>query len=168
MILDEVLNFGRHNICIEQTDDETEIRIVIKDDNNSEYVFFVQNNANWVCLNKRDSIEGNRDRMNMVNISNGDSWEDIKAMLNEPASMTHKELLKASASHKDIRDSLVKYPEKVYWPTDKVCKHCGRRIVSLYYCSPAWTWEQLCGRAGILYICPYCKEDDHFDCEIMN
>lgn len=170
-ILGEVLDSDRYEIRVELTDDGTEIRIVIEDENNSEYIFFVLNNDIWAGLNERCSMEENRDRMNMVNISNGDysySWEDIRAMLNEPVPMTYKELLKAFASHKDIRDSLVKYPAKVFWPKDMVCKHCGRRIVSLFYSSPAWTWEQLCGRAGVLYICPYCKEADHFDCEIMN
>lgn len=143
VILDEALNSNRHNISIEQTDDDTEIRIVIKGDNNREYVFFMLDNDIWVCLNDGRSMEASLDRMNMINVSNGDSWEDIKAMLNKPAPMTYKELLKAFASHKDIRDSLVKYPEKVFWPKDMVCKHCGRRIVSLFYSSPAWTWEQL-------------------------
>lgn len=126
------------------------------------------NNEVLVYLNDGSPMEESRDRVNMVCVGHGDSWEKIKAKLNEPDPMMHEELLKAFSSHKDIRDSIVKYPEKVFWPKNMVCKHCGKRIVSLYYKSPAWTWEHLCGRAGLLYICPYCKEDDHFDCEIMN
>lgn len=132
------------------------------------YIAFIIRNKVCVYLNDGRPMEESLDRMNMVCVGHGDSWEKIKAKLNEPDPMTHVELLEAFASHKDIRDSIVKYPEKVFWPKDKVCKHCGKCIVSLYYSSPAWTWKQLCGRAGILYICPYCKEDDHFDCEEMS
>lgn len=132
------------------------------------YIVLIIRNKVWVYLDDGRPMEESRDRMNMVCVGHGDSWEKIKAKLNEPDPMTHEELLEAFASHKEIKDSIAKYPEKVFWPKDKVCKHCGKRIVSLYYKSPAWTWEHLCGRAGLLYICPYCKEDDHFDCEIMN
>lgn len=167
-ILCEVFDSCAHNVSVELTNEGNNIRVVIKDDDNRKYIIFMINNEVLVYLNDGSPMEESRDRMNMVCVSHGDSWEKIKAKLNEPDPMTHEELLEAFASHKEIKDSIAKYPEKVFWPKDKVCKHCGKRIVSLYYKSPAWTWEHLCGRAGLLYICPYCKEDDHFDCEIMN
>lgn len=165
-------SFKSPRVLVEKTDSGNGFRMVVDDsfgnDVNQKYIVFVNGNNVWVYLDDGRPMEESRDRMNMVRVGHGDSWEDIKAKLNEPDPMTHEELLEAFASHKDIRDSIAKYPEKVFWPKDKFCKHCGKRIVSLYYKSPAWTWEQLCGRAGLLYICPYCKEDDHFDCEIMN
>lgn len=98
-ILGEVLDSDGYDIRVELTDDEAEIRIVIEDENNSEYIFFVQNNGIWVCLNKGGLIEENRDKMNMVNLSNGDSWEVIKAKLNEPAPMTYRRLFKRLLHH---------------------------------------------------------------------
>lgn len=159
-------------VSVEKTDRGNGLRLKIKDSvDNVEtqmYIAFIINNKVWVYLDDGRPMEDSLDRMNMVCVGHGDSWEKIKAKLNEPNPMTQEELLEAFASHKDIRDSITKYPEKVFWSKDKFCKHCGKRMVSLYYESPAWTWEHLCGRAGLLYICPYCKEDDHFDCEIMN
>lgn len=159
------------NITVDKTDD-VGLRMQVEDSYGNSvsqmYIVLMIRNKVWVYLNDGRRAEESLDRMNMVCVGHGDSWEKIKAKLNEPDPMTHEELLEAFASNKDIRDSIAKYPEKVFWPKDKVCKHCGKRIVSLYYESPAWTWEQLCGRAGLLYICPYCKEDDHFECELMN
>lgn len=167
-ILCEAFGSCEHCVSVELMGEGDNIRVVIKDDNNREYIIFMHNNDIWVYLDDGRPMEGSRDRMNMVRVEHGDSWEKIKAKLNEPDPMTHEELLEAFGSHEDIRDSIAKYPEKVFWPKDKFCKHCGKHIVSLYYKSPEWTWEEMCGRAGFLYICPYCKENDHFDCEIMN
>ena len=167
-ILFEVFDSCENNVSVELMGEGDNIRVVIKDGNNRKYIIFMRNNDIWVYLNDGRPMEESRDRMNMVCVSHGDSWEKIKAKLNEPDPMTHEELLEAFGSQEDIRDSIAKYPEKVFWPKEKFCKHCGKRIVSLYYKSPAWTWEHLCGRAGLLYICPYCKEDERFDCEIMN
>lgn len=168
----EKYSFKSPHVIVEKTDSGNGFRMVVDDsfgnDVNQKYITLIIGNKVWVYLNDGRSMEESRDRMNMVCVGHGDSWEKIKAKLNEPDPMTHEEQLEAFGSHEDIRDSIAKYPEKVFWPKDKFCKHCGKRIVSLYYESPAWTWEQLCGRAGFLYICPYCKEDDHFDCEIMN
>ena len=159
-------------IKLDYTNDDSESRMVVEDcfgnSDTKTYIALTIGNKTWVYLDDGRPIGECRDRMNVVCVGHGDSWEKIKAKLNEPNPMTQEELLEVFASHKDIRDSITKYPEKVFWSKDKFCKHCGKRIVSLYYKSPAWTWEQLCGRAGLLYICPYCKEDERFDCEIMN
>lgn len=159
-------------VSVEKTDGASSLRLIVRDSAGNgdiqKYIAFIINNKVWAYLDDGRLIGESRDRMNMVCVGHGDSWEKIKAKLNEPDPMTHEELLEAFGSHEDIRDSIAKYPEKVFWPKDKFCKHCGKRIVSLYYKSPEWTWEEMCGRAGFLYICPYCKEYDHFDCEIMN
>jgi hypothetical protein len=46
------------------------------------------------------------------------------------------------------------------------CPGCGRSASELswvYFSSPAWTWEQLCGRAGWLVICRPCHlQVEHF------
>lgn len=167
-ILCEVFGSCEHSISVELTGEGDRIKIVVRDSNKRKYIIFMLNNDIWVHLNDGRQMEENRDRMNMVCVGHGDSWEKIKAKLNEPDPMTLSELIEAFASHPDIQDSLKEYPDKVFWPKDKVCKHCGKRIISLYYESPEWTWKEMCGRAGLLYICPYCKEDDHFDCETMN
>lgn len=168
MILCEVFDSCEHNVSIELMGEGDNVRVVIKDDNNREYIIFMLNNYIWAYHDDGRPIDENRDRMNMVRIEHGDSWKKIKAKLDAPDPMTLSELIEEFASHPDIQDSLKEYPKKVFWPRDKVCKHCGKRIVSLYYKSPEWTWKEMCGRAGLLYICPYCKEDDHFDCETMN
>lgn len=159
-------------VTLENSKGNSGSRMVVNDsfgnDVSQKYIVFVNRNKLWVYLDEGRPMEEYPDRMNMVCVNHGDSWEKIKAKLNEPDPMTHEELLEAFAAHPNIQESLRKHPEQVFWPKNKVCQHCGKRIVSLYYESPAWTWEELCGRAGLLYICPYCKEDDHFDCEIMN
>ena len=45
---------------------------------------------------------------------------------------------------------------------------CGDRLIAVNFSSPRWTWEKLCGRSGLLYICPVCKRQVKFDCRIMN
>ena len=45
---------------------------------------------------------------------------------------------------------------------------CGERLIAVNFYSPRWTWEKLCGRSGLLYICPVCKRQVKFDCRIMN
>lgn len=134
-------NLASPNVTIEKTDTGNGLQLKIKDsvdnDETQTYIAFIINNKVWMYLDDERSMEESLERMNIVCVSHGDSWENIKAKLNKPDPMTHKELLEVFASHPDIRDSIAKYPEKVFWPRDKVCKHCGKRIVSLYYTSPA-------------------------------
>lgn len=80
-----------------------------------------------------------------------------------------------------------KYPEcarKVFFPwrdilacmiakqklvlSERVCPDCGERMVTFYYTSPAWTWNSLCGRAGIMTICPGCPRQVKFSLTMMN
>ena len=52
--------------------------------------------------------------------------------------------------------------------SEKVCPDCGERMVVFHYTSPAWTWNCLCGRAGIMTICPNCPKQVKFSLTIMN
>lgn len=159
-------------VTVESVDGGIGFRLVVEDSygdsGTQKYLAFVMKTKVCVYLHDERQIEAGRPDLELVHVAYGDSWEEIKARLNAPDPMTQDELVEAFASYPDIQDSLKEHPEKIFWPKDKICKHCGKRIVSLYYESPAWTWEEFCGRAGILYICPYCKEDDHFECETMS
>ena len=51
------------------------------------------------------------------------------------------------------------------------CLKCGMQSDKLFWIefkSPKWTWENLCGRQGPISICPVCKIQVEFICEVMN
>jgi DNA-directed RNA polymerase subunit RPC12/RpoP len=49
------------------------------------------------------------------------------------------------------------------------CPYCGEKeVIWIYFKSPEWTWENLCGRAGPLAICPKCASQVKFVCCVMN
>jgi hypothetical protein len=51
------------------------------------------------------------------------------------------------------------------------CPGCGRSgsdLKWIYFSSPAWTWQRLCGRAGWLAICEPCHMQVAFFMEVMN
>lgn len=57
------------------------------------------------------------------------------------------------------------------WRTNikaEVCPKCGHHTLSLWFCSPTWTWRQLCGRAGNMTICPHCLKQMDFQLIVMN
>ena len=41
-------------------------------------------------------------------------------------------------------------------------------LITVYFKSPAWTWERLCGREGYLTICTKHKIQVDFICTVMN
>ena len=50
------------------------------------------------------------------------------------------------------------------------CPICGmpsEKLLWIYFDSPAWTWEKLCGRAGKLSICSDCHSQVEFICTDM-
>lgn len=53
-------------------------------------------------------------------------------------------------------------------PTIQKCPTCGHYTVGLWFSSPAWTWEHLCGRAGHMTICSHCGKQLSMDTCIMN
>ena len=48
------------------------------------------------------------------------------------------------------------------------CPVCGMGVKWIHFRSPAWTWEQLCGREGELALCLDCHKQWLFNCEEMN
>lgn len=48
------------------------------------------------------------------------------------------------------------------------CPKCGKELRWIHFCSPAWTWQHLCGRGGPLAICENCHKQVYFFCEMMN
>lgn len=67
----------------------------------------------------------------------------------------------------DVFASMQKTPEQVE-VTEKKCPECGQALLQLYFKSPDWTWEKLCGRAGPLTICPHCALQVEFRLYIMS
>lgn len=48
------------------------------------------------------------------------------------------------------------------------CLQCGHPKKEVFFKSPDWTWEDLCGCKGILTICEHCKIQFDFRCTGMN
>jgi hypothetical protein len=51
------------------------------------------------------------------------------------------------------------------------CPGCGTSAADLtwiYFFSPPWTWERLCGRAGWIAVCKPCRMQVNFTCTLMN
>ena len=67
----------------------------------------------------------------------------------------------------DVLASMEKHPEKVCLSAG-TCPDCGERLVQLYFSSPDRTWQQLCGRAGDLLVCPKCHTQKDFILKILN
>lgn len=67
----------------------------------------------------------------------------------------------------DVFASIKKYPEKVCL-SSRTCPDCGERLVQLYFSSPDRTWQQLCGRAGDMLVCPNCHAQKDFILRILN
>jgi hypothetical protein len=51
---------------------------------------------------------------------------------------------------------------------DAACPRCRGPLTAIYFVSPARTWEQLCGRAGWLFVCKPCHLQVDFFMEYMN
>lgn len=48
------------------------------------------------------------------------------------------------------------------------CPRCQRPLTWVYFSSPPWTWENLCGRAGWLGLCDACHLQVQFDLTVLN
>jgi len=81
-------------------------------------------------------------------------WADVDAARSDAALQAGRE---ASAMRGGI-DRTVK------------CPRCGSgdQITWLYFRSPAWTWQSLCGRAGWMAVCDGCRHQVTFSCTVMN
>lgn len=67
----------------------------------------------------------------------------------------------------DITENLRRHRETAELSGIK-CPDCGHHMIRFFVSSPAWTWQKLCGRAGILTYCPNCKSQHGFLLQMMN
>lgn len=67
----------------------------------------------------------------------------------------------------DITDNLRRHRETAELSGVR-CPDCGHHMIRFFVSSPAWTWQNLCGRAGILTYCPNCKSQHGFLLQMMN
>ena len=67
----------------------------------------------------------------------------------------------------DITDNLRRHRETAELSGIK-CPDCGHHMIRFFVSFPAWTWQKLCGRAGILTYCPNCKSQHGFMLQMMN
>jgi len=82
--------------------------------------------------------------------------EDVEACLNG----TTPSIVKHLSVHY-IKDNANRRP----------CPLCGKpseKLKWIYFDSPKWTWENLCGRCGPMSICPDCGCLVEFICILMN
>lgn len=90
--------------------------------------------------------------------SSGESmfpWDDVDAARNDAA-------LQSNHNSETVRRE---FAERVRCPK---CSCSGDRLAWFYFCSPAWTWEHLCGRAGWMAVCDSCHQQVEFVCDVMN
>ena len=65
-----------------------------------------------------------------------------------------------------VRESLQRYRSILI--SEKKCPECGKETVYIYFRSPSFTWESLCGTAGALEICPNCVKQVKYIEESMS
>lgn len=59
----------------------------------------------------------------------------------------------AKLSWRHIAECLKRHPRPIQLKDQ--CE-CGCNTASVHFCSPLWTWEKMCGRKGVIIICPKC------------
>lgn len=67
----------------------------------------------------------------------------------------------------DVLASMLDNPDSVE-EIDERCPLCGRRLLKIKFSSPAWTWNELCGRKGPMTLCPDCPMQVEFSLEVMS
>lgn len=80
---------------------------------------------------------------------------------------THSHIIHKIYPWSDVVASMYTMPECVTI-IETICPECGEKLVELYFSSPKRTWASLCGRAGLMTICPNCPQQVDFKCRIMN
>ena len=92
---------------------------------------------------------------------------DSISLLSKSIGKMKKKESKSTAEHYPWKDVLDCMKEgRVFYSGEK--GECGERLIVVNFTSPQWTWEKMCGRSGLLYICPVCKRQVKFDCWIMS
>ncbi len=56
---------------------------------------------------------------------------------------------------------------RVRW-SPLLCDKCQRHTIVFPFYSPMETWKRMCGRAGLMHLCPYCPRQVDFVCQYMN
>lgn len=67
----------------------------------------------------------------------------------------------------DIAESMIEFPDRVSF-NHSICPDCKRQRIRLFFTSPEITWNHLCGVAGYMVICPYCKKQVSFNETMYN
>ena len=67
----------------------------------------------------------------------------------------------------DVIGSMMEHPENVQY-VETVCCHCGEKLLLLEFWTPRLTWKGLCGRSGLMLICPNCPRQDSFSLHLMS
>ena len=83
-------------------------------------------------------------------------WEDIEAAQADAGLQSEYPIAKG---------------QKQYGKYAKRCPKCNASVNQLrwvYFSSPKYTWENLCGRAGWLTVCDRCHVQVDFFCELLN
>lgn len=91
-------------------------------------------------------------------------WRDVEASANDEQLQSQH----AAQVHKDAPAWL---DMNFVGGNARHCPGCNRApadLTSIYFSSPPWTWQKLCGRAGWLTICRPCHLQVDFFLTIMN
>ena len=83
-------------------------------------------------------------------------WEDVnKSRINKRLQKRHS----------------VKEAKALYMTKDFHCPGCNRHADELewiYFSSPKWTWENLCGSEGWMVVCDDCNEQVNYFAVVIN
>lgn len=89
----------------------------------------------------------------IASISDKEANDRIETLANEIKNWEKQE---GQFSWKDVALSILELPERITFDYDR-CPDCGHSRIRIYFHSPKWTWAMMCGKAGEMAICPYCK-----------
>ena len=103
-------------------------------------------------------------------------FEDLKKALDEKGiEYDEWEIKEAYFPLKDVEACMnTEKSAKTKMPAESnhsPCPLCGKpseELKWIYFDSPGWTWQQLCGRAGPMSICPDCGCLVEFVLHVMN
>ena len=82
-------------------------------------------------------------------------WDDVDAARNDAELQSEHN---AESARREYGDG-IKCPQ---------CSRSGDQLARFYFSSPAWTWENLCGRAGWMVVCDRCHRQVEFAFDVMN
>lgn len=114
---------------------------------------FVEENWKKIEEHVRKIEDGHR-------IMSDDEWSNLAVgSYTEPAKYW---------SWKEIDKCGHEYADKRFLLLTQYCPDCGSQVVKSYFCSPPWTWQNLCGREGWIFFCPKCQKQLGFELTKMN